>query len=146
MDICAGRFHRTGTFTADTSLGVLTDLNLAVGGLSETFTTSGFFGSGFPDPNFLVVGFDSSLPGPVLLSLQFSGGVVGGVITGGEVDFCDSGACFNVTPYASGAVGTFTPEIAAVPEPSTWATILVGFAAIGFMTYRRKSKPALMAA
>jgi PEP-CTERM motif-containing protein len=33
----------------------------------------------------------------------------------------------------------------AVPEPSTWAMILLGFAGIGFMAYRRKSKPALMA-
>jgi len=31
---------------------------------------------------------------------------------------------------------------AAVPEPSTWAMLLLGFAGIGFITYRRKSKPA----
>jgi hypothetical protein len=37
-------------------------------------------------------------------------------------------------------------SVAAVPEPSTWALMLVGFAGIGFMAYRRKSKPALMAA
>jgi len=35
---------------------------------------------------------------------------------------------------------------AAVPEPSTWAMLLLGFASIGFTAYRRKSKPALMAA
>jgi hypothetical protein len=34
----------------------------------------------------------------------------------------------------------------AVPEPTTWAMMLLGFAGIGFMAYRRKSKPALMAA
>jgi hypothetical protein len=34
----------------------------------------------------------------------------------------------------------------AVPEPSTWAMLLLGFAGIGFMGYRRKSKSALMAA
>ena len=33
-----------------------------------------------------------------------------------------------------------------VPEPSTWAMMLLGFAGIGFMAYRLKSKPALMAA
>jgi hypothetical protein len=33
----------------------------------------------------------------------------------------------------------------AIPEPSTWAMMLLGFAGIGFMVYRRKSK-ALMAA
>jgi hypothetical protein len=34
---------------------------------------------------------------------------------------------------------------AAVPEPSTWAMMILGFACVGFMAYRRKSKPALMA-
>jgi hypothetical protein len=46
-------------------------------------------------------------------------------------------------------VGTFlvetTPLAAAVPEPSTWATMLLGFAGIGFMAYRRKARTALMA-
>ena len=36
--------------------------------------------------------------------------------------------------------------VAAVPEPSTWAMMILGFAGIGFMAYRRKSKPVLMAA
>jgi hypothetical protein len=36
--------------------------------------------------------------------------------------------------------------IGGVPEPSTWAMLLLGFAGIGFMAYRRNSKPALMAA
>ena len=35
---------------------------------------------------------------------------------------------------------------AAVPEPFTWAMMILGFAGIGFMAYRRKSKPALLAA
>jgi hypothetical protein len=34
----------------------------------------------------------------------------------------------------------------AVPEPSTWAMMILGFAGIGFMAYRRKSRPTLMAA
>lgn len=29
-----------------------------------------------------------------------------------------------------------------VPEPATWAMILLGFAGVGFMAYRRKEKPA----
>lgn len=31
----------------------------------------------------------------------------------------------------------------AVPEASTWAMMLLGFAGVGFMAYRRKAKPAL---
>jgi hypothetical protein len=33
-----------------------------------------------------------------------------------------------------------------VPETSTWAMMLLGFAGLGFMAYRRKSRLALMAA
>jgi hypothetical protein len=36
--------------------------------------------------------------------------------------------------------------LAAVPEPSTWAMMILGFAGIALMAYRRKSKTALMAA
>lgn len=34
-------------------------------------------------------------------------------------------------------------SVAAVPEPSTWAMILLGFAGVGFLSYRRKSRNAL---
>ena len=49
----------------------------------------------------------------------------------------------------NGAVTLDTNNVSiggAVPEPSTWAMMLLGFAGIGFMAYRRKAKPALMAA
>ena len=36
--------------------------------------------------------------------------------------------------------------VSAVPEPATWAMMLLGFAGVGFMAYRRKSKPEMMAA
>jgi phospholipase/lecithinase/hemolysin len=34
----------------------------------------------------------------------------------------------------------------AVPETSTWFMMILGFAGIGFIAYRRKNKPTLMAA
>jgi hypothetical protein len=38
-------------------------------------------------------------------------------------------------------------SVSAIPEPSTWAMMILGFAGIGFMAYRRKTTPsALMAA
>jgi PEP-CTERM motif len=43
------------------------------------------------------------------------------------------------------AIG-YDPVTGALPEPSTWAMMILGFAGIGFMAYRRKSKPALMVA
>ena len=42
--------------------------------------------------------------------------------------------------------GSFTIEVSAVPEPSTWAMMILGFAGLGFMAYRRKNKMALNAA
>ncbi len=33
--------------------------------------------------------------------------------------------------------------VGSVPEPSTWAMIMLGFFGIGFVAYRRKGKPAL---
>lgn len=37
-------------------------------------------------------------------------------------------------------------HVGSVPEPSTWVMMILGFAGVGFMAYRRKSKTALMAA
>jgi choice-of-anchor C domain-containing protein len=34
-------------------------------------------------------------------------------------------------------------SVTAVPEPSTWAMMILGFLGVGFMAYRRKSSPAL---
>jgi hypothetical protein len=44
------------------------------------------------------------------------------------------------------AVSLSTPITGAVPEPSTWAMMLLGFVGLGFMAYRRKPKPALITA
>ena len=45
--------------------------------------------------------------------------------------------------YTTGT-GSFAAIAAAVPEPSTWAMMLLGFCGLGFMAYRRKQNgPAL---
>lgn len=36
-----------------------------------------------------------------------------------------------------------TGSVSAVPEPSTWAMMMLGFAGVGFFAYRRKDKLAL---
>jgi hypothetical protein len=51
--------------------------------------------------------------------------------------------CANCSPVRFVAGGE---AVSAVPEPSTWAMLLLGFGGVGFMAYRCKSKPALMAA
>jgi hypothetical protein len=34
----------------------------------------------------------------------------------------------------------FTLQTSAVPEPSTWAMMILGFVGVGFMAYRRKGQ------
>jgi hypothetical protein len=33
--------------------------------------------------------------------------------------------------------------VAPIPEPATWFMMILGFAGVGFLAYRRKSNPAL---
>jgi PEP-CTERM motif len=50
-----------------------------------------------------------------------------------QLTFTDSG---NFT----GTMTPITTEVAAVPEPSTWAMMILGFMGIGVMAYRRKNR------
>jgi PEP-CTERM motif-containing protein len=47
--------------------------------------------------------------------------------------------------FNSGFDSVVISTVDAVPEPTTWAMLLLGFAGVGFMAYRRKSRPALTA-
>jgi len=88
-----------------------------------------------------VMNFQSLVP--LTIDKPFTYTVQPGDLTANEFDFGNnSGSAggeftfVNVTETIPGAV----------PEPSTWTLMLLGFAGIGFMAYRRKSTPALMAA
>ena len=52
----------------------------------------------------------------------------------------------NSQDFAPAGIGAFqhdvTATVAAVPEPSTWAMMILGFMGVGFMAYRRKGRPA----
>jgi hypothetical protein len=61
-------------------------------------------------------------------TLLFIGNNTNGGINGGE-----SGG-----PAAIFFDGTVTFDVAGVPEPSTWAMMILGFCGLGFMAYRRK--------
>jgi len=50
----------------------------------------------------------------------------------------------NQTLFLIGGLEVFTiSEIAAVPEASTWAMMLIGFMGVGFLAYRRKHQDQL---
>lgn len=72
-----------------------------------------------------------------LFPATFAGG---SVISGLDTFFLSSGSIL----FTSFGAGKLTLEsslntVAAVPEPSTWAMLLLGFAGLGFMAYRRNS-------
>jgi PEP-CTERM motif len=49
--------------------------------------------------------------------------------------------------FTASSVGLIDVQFAPpVPEPSTWVMMILGFAGLAFMAYRRKTKPILMAA
>ncbi len=61
--------------------------------------------------------------------------------------FWSDGSLFSGTVDGTYYYADFgTATVSAVPEPSTWAMLLLGFAGLGFMAYRRKAKPALLVA
>lgn len=62
------------------------------------------------------------------------------------LSFIGTRGAFNAGIYLDEVSVVAVTAVPAVPEPSTWATMILGLAGIGFMAYRRKSNPASMAA
>ena len=63
----------------------------------------------------------------------------GSAIAGPDTFFLSSGSII-FTPFGAGTL-TFESSLdttAAVPEPSTWAMLLLGFATIGFLAFRQR--------
>jgi hypothetical protein len=86
-----------------------------------------------------------SLAGPVL----FPGATPEGAISSGVITLV--APTVPTTLFYESSVHNFFGDLVvvaapAVPEPATWAMLLLGFAGIGFVAYRRNSKPALLAA
>jgi hypothetical protein len=81
-----------------------------------------------------------------------TGPVSGGIVSQQNSDYANpafySDSGYSINAYAgetlTAANGSIV-TISAVPEPSTWAMMLLGFAGLGFMAYRRKNKMALAA-
>jgi PEP-CTERM motif len=89
-------------------------------------------GTGVGTTAFLYSDDQGNLPDPITYSVNV---IFISEAPGGETDFTGNGTTYHLFSGVS-----------AVPEPSTWAMLILGFAGIGFMAYRRKSKPVLMAA
>ncbi len=128
-----------GTGTFPDVIGVVFNQNNGFAGFSD-FTT-----------NLAILGTFIGVGGRYDLSTAI--GPITGSIAAGILSFSTSlgtlafdGLPFDPVLLREDGTSTFTAAVASVPEPSTWAMMLLGFAGIGFLAYRRKSKPILMAA
>lgn len=116
-------FGEAGTFTSSTNLG-----------LSGILTTSDLLNIiSYTNSDLFKAVLNSSLDFPV----DWGPGPPCS-------NYLCSGPDLHVQTSVYGTVGYFL--VTPVPEPSTWAMTLLGFAGIGAMAYRRRSKPVLMAA
>ena len=115
--------------TASETLSLAGLLNFAFGAnqATPTVTNGSNPAGGTGVPNFFVSFYD-----------QFGNlGALSG--SSGVIAFDDGGSPADAD-YDDLVVGF---NVSAVPEPTTWAMMLLGFAGIGFLAYRRKSKLAL---
>jgi hypothetical protein len=151
----------TGTVTIDTGSNTVTAVNLTestnnglsnIGGAfgsptysSFTFNQVGSFNTGQTNPfdTLTVSGSNVTLMFQSDASI-FDGQPIGPKITI-EFPYTDGGPVVTGTFASETSEGKFlygtveTAAVASVPEPSTWAMMILGFAGVGFMAYRRRS-------
>jgi hypothetical protein len=107
-------------------------------------------GQGHSLTNSTFNGFTISGPAsdsPIVSALVDPSSTVTGLINS-EVSFAANSVTVNLAGdvFSASSVGLIDVQFAPpVPEPSTWAMMILGFCGLYFMAYRRKSKPALMA-
>jgi PEP-CTERM motif len=121
---------------------IFSSLTATIGGVSFTLTDSniafgGVQGTGGQSPQSsnlsIAVTQTAGANGTDQLSL-FNGGNNAGTF---QIQV------INVGQLASGNYTLGIP-VQAVPEPSTWAMLILGFVGIGFMAYRRQAKPSVV--
>jgi PEP-CTERM motif len=127
----SGFFNNVGTVTV--SVG---------GGTAVTFTNSTQI---FSAQSVFTVGFDDADVGDIVdnagapfatYDLKTSiGPIIGRASINEGSSFPTTGGAFVLTSVGESA--TFTAATSAIPEPSTWAMMLIGFAGLGYAGYRR---------
>lgn len=91
--------------------------------------------------------FDQALSGQIVIGLHFGGGNTG--FNGTGFWLLDAGAGTDQITWSSNvqkglsAGGLYSNTIPGIPEPATWAMMLVGFGAIGSAMRRRKTTPSI---
>jgi hypothetical protein len=167
---CSGNYEELDQFTLSTS-ATITGLNLVTytpGGTYEGL--GGFTFEVYNSTHSTILFSMPTTPGSVsvvattgsqdaeitasISALNLSAGTywAGFVAQNLALAILPGGNGFNIlttTPHSGVGSNSYTGNIgyellgsvSAVPEPSTWAMMILGFGGIGFMAYRRKEKP-----
>ena len=136
----------TFTVTAGAKGDIITAMTGEIGGNTVALLPSGTDGS----DNLLFPIGTSFKRGVSVVDLDTRGITVSTAL--GDYNIFGAGSPFSIgtvlgndiDEVGPGGFGVGTLAVAAVPEPSTWAMMLLGFCGLGFMAYRRRqSGPAL---
>jgi hypothetical protein len=165
---CCGPFDVSATLQANANGGNY-DITSITGTVTQAGTSYAITGL-MPPPNDPggLFGFDNIIfANAGSAPFTFDNGGIGFYAAGIFNYYTPGNPNGNVDPHAAfnvwgdgGSLGTLattasydantnfngTYSISAVPEPSTWAMMILGFAGVGFMTYRRRNQAALRAA
>jgi hypothetical protein len=143
----------TGTFSNDTQLFNPSTPKSGPASTSFSITSASFFQVG---GNLSVTQAGITVTNGVVTSFAAQGSADAFTTDGTVFQLTDNGG-FHAAPgfdfaldsqqeegSISGKIVVGAPMVAAVPEPSTWAMMILGFFGVGFMAYRRKQNgPAL---
>jgi hypothetical protein len=143
-----GGFTLGGTVTIDNTLGTVVSSDLTISGAPALPNSDSFSAILAASPSQVGGGlFDFNVEDSA--GNIFSSGFTAPTLVG----FTGGSFCSEQTPSACGSVledfsnsfsfyelqsGTLSLPVSAVPEPSTWAMMILGFFGLGFMAYRRK--------
>jgi PEP-CTERM motif len=141
-----------GAFTLDAFADI--DISNNVTSFTGTVTGPGL------SPTTVISGLEAPGSNPLFAGIDNKFDPAGApFVSNGGIDFTAGAFAYNLYSTGSGPFayflstenpdGTFynpgdpgVISVAAVPEPSTWAMMILGFAGIGFMAYRRKGRAA----
>ena len=141
----------SGTFAVESTTGAVTSFNISTtaGTILDgaTYAPGNYFAfDNFFSPNSFAIAADNLLALPFInfafLNAMNSAGTnllqVDFDLPGDQVAFeCSDNTC-EVSRFATG--GSAIGVVEAIPEPSTWAMLILGFAGLGFLSYRRKKQ------
>ncbi|MCP9222831.1 PEPxxWA-CTERM sorting domain-containing protein [Erythrobacter sp. LQ02-29] len=135
----------SGTFSTDSETGSLLSFDItttaasALGGFTYDAMTSTVIAQNALGPNSFYIGNKATYNKPYL-SLGFMSSLAS--VGTNVLDTARSYECDNCSPYRYVSAGSAIAASGGVPEPATWALLILGFGAIGGVMRRQGAKVA----